>query len=148
MMKPLRRSRKENERGQSMVEFAACLPLLLLILLGTIDVSRLFFDYIQMRQAVVEGATYGQRHSSDLGGVYSVVAEHYDQTHLPAGLTASASADSACNTPGATGNVRVTASNTFTPLYSSTLNGLASYFGGSVNWNISLSATSTMRCFT
>ena len=130
-----------------MVELSLALPLLLLILLGTIDVSRLFFDYIQMRQAVVEGATYGQRHPFDSGGITSVVAGHYDQnaTNLPKGLSASTSSDAACNTPGATGNVRVTASKVFTPLYSSTLTAL---FGSAMNWNINLSATSTMRCFT
>ncbi len=58
-MKRFRRHRETSKRGQSLVEFSLSLPLLLLILLGTIDVSRLFFDYIQMRQAVVEGTTYG-----------------------------------------------------------------------------------------
>jgi len=144
-MRRIRRPKKRSERGQSLVEFALSLPLLLLILLGTIDVSRLFFDYIQMRQAVVEGTTYGQRHPFDTGGIVSTVTDHLDANHTPSGLSVSTSADAACNVPGATGNVRATASKIFTPIYSSTLTAL---FGGSMNWNISLSATSTMRCFT
>ena len=139
------KNRNEAKRGQSMVEFALSLPLLLLILLGTIDVSRLFFGYIQMRQAVVEGSTYGQRHPMDTGGIIATVMDH----GVPGDVAVSASADAACNVePRQNGKVRVAASKVFTPLYSSTLNAIASYFGGSMNWNINLSATSTMRCFT
>src|SRR5262249_28164011 len=60
--KAMSRPRVERgERGQGLVEFAVAMPLLLLILLGTIDMGRVFFDYIEMRQAAVEGATYGAR---------------------------------------------------------------------------------------
>lgn len=132
------------ERGQSMVELALSMPLLLLILLGTIDVSRLFFDYIQMRQAVVEGTTYGQRHPFDSGDIVATARNH----GLPGAAAVTTSADANCNLPGKTGNVAVTASEVFTPLYSSTLNALGSYFGKSMNWQFSLRATSTMRCLT
>jgi Flp pilus assembly protein TadG len=93
-------------------------------------------------------ATYGQRHPFDSGGIVSTVTDHLDGNHIPTGLSVTTSADANCNGPGQTGNVQVTASKIFTPLYSTTLNALASYFGGSMNWNINLSATSTMRCFT
>ncbi len=126
------------------MELALSLPLLLLLMLGTFDVARLFFDYIQMRQAVVEGTTYGQRHPFDSGGIVATTVNH----GLPGGVAVGTSADAACNVPGQTGNVRVTASKVFTPLYSSTLDAVVSLFGGSMNWTINLSATSTMRCLT
>jgi hypothetical protein len=139
-MRPPVRRRKAN-RGQSLVEFALSMPVLLLILLGTIDVSRLFFDYIQMRQAVVEGTTYGQRHPFDSGGIVATVIDH----GIPSDAAVNTSADGSCATPGQTGDVRVTASKTFTPLYSSTLNAL---FPSATGWKFNLTATSTMRCFT
>jgi Flp pilus assembly protein TadG len=133
--------RRTAKSGQSLVEFTLCLPVLLLILLGTIDVSRLFFDYIQMRQAVVEGTTYGQRHPFDTANIIATTRGH----GIPGATALSTSADAACAVPGQTGNVQVTATETFTPLYSSTLNALFPQVGG---WSFNLSATSTMRCFT
>jgi hypothetical protein len=48
-----------REDGQSMVELALTLTLLLILLAGTIDFGRAFFTWIEMRDAAQEGATYG-----------------------------------------------------------------------------------------
>ena len=47
--------------GQSLVELALLLPVLTLLLLGTVDFARVFFDYIRLSGAVREGAIYGAR---------------------------------------------------------------------------------------
>lgn len=47
------------ERGQSLVELALTLPLLMLILLGTLDLGRIFFGYVTITNASREGARYG-----------------------------------------------------------------------------------------
>ena len=46
-------------RGQSMVELALTLPLLALILLGTVDLGRAFFYYTRLSNAVHQGALKG-----------------------------------------------------------------------------------------
>jgi Flp pilus assembly protein TadG len=53
--------RARRASGQSMVELAILLPLLTLILIGTLDFARVFFDYIRLSGAVREGAIYGAR---------------------------------------------------------------------------------------
>lgn len=48
-----------NERGQSLVELAVTLPILILLLLGTIDFGMAIFSYSMLRDAAQEGAFYG-----------------------------------------------------------------------------------------
>lgn len=45
-------------RGQAMVEFALVLPVLLFMLVMTIDVGRLFYSYVGVANAAREGAAY------------------------------------------------------------------------------------------
>jgi hypothetical protein len=49
----------QQKNGQSLVEFAAGITLLLIILAGVVDVSRLLFTYLTYRDAAEEGALYG-----------------------------------------------------------------------------------------
>ncbi len=67
-----------KRRGQSLVELAFAMPLLLLLLLGTLDFGRLFFDYIQIRNAAREGAAYGARMPDDTTGIKDRVESHLD----------------------------------------------------------------------
>jgi hypothetical protein len=48
-----------NERGQSLVELAVSIVLLLVVLAGIVDLGRMFFYYIGMRDAAQEGSVYG-----------------------------------------------------------------------------------------
>ncbi len=45
-------------RGQSMVEFAITLVIILILLAGTVDLGRAFFTYMALRDAAQEGAVY------------------------------------------------------------------------------------------
>lgn len=54
-----------NNEGQSLVEFALALPILLLLVLGVFDLSRLFTAKIVLNNAAREGAYYLSRHPSD-----------------------------------------------------------------------------------
>lgn len=49
---------EEKERGQSLVELAILLPVLLIILAGVLDLGRLFFAYVAVTDAAAEGVTY------------------------------------------------------------------------------------------
>lgn len=47
------------QRGQSLVEFAISLTLLLTLLAGAVDFGSAFFSYIALRDAAQEGALFG-----------------------------------------------------------------------------------------
>lgn len=118
--------KKRRRRGQSMVELALGLPLLLLLLLGTIDVGRAFFGAVQLRNAVREGAGYGAHFPTDTAGMTSRVTAH----GVPSGTTASASCSGSCTASNGVasglGVVTVSASYQFTPI---TTSFLQKYFG-------------------
>ncbi|NOH03532.1 MAG: pilus assembly protein [Chloroflexi bacterium] len=50
---------RQKEKGQSLIELAISLPVILLILLGTIDFGMALFSYAILRDAAQEGALYG-----------------------------------------------------------------------------------------
>lgn len=60
-------------RGQSMAEFALCLLVLILILLGAFDLGRVFHAYIVITNAAREGAYYGAMHPTDTNGIVTRV---------------------------------------------------------------------------
>jgi Flp pilus assembly protein TadG len=135
-----RRRSEPRERGQGIVEFAISMPLMLLIMLGTIDTGRMFFDYIEMRQAAVEGATYGSRKPTDTAGISAAVIAH----GIPADATVAVTSDVGCTTSNGVGDVKVTASRVWTPVSLDALN----LIGAGVKWSFTMNASSTMRCMT
>jgi Flp pilus assembly protein TadG len=112
---PTRTSRGKR-RGQSTVELALALPVMLLLLLGTIDIGRAFFDYVQLRNAVREGAGYGARMPNDTAGIVSRVNNH----GIPADSNVAVSQTGVCTTtagkPDGVCTIHVTADHTFTPV--------------------------------
>lgn len=54
-----RQNKSYNERGQSLVEIAISLPVIILLLLGTVDFGMAIFSYSIIRDAAQEGALYG-----------------------------------------------------------------------------------------
>ena len=53
------KSNLRSQRGQSMTEFALSLVFLLTLLAGVVDLGRMFFAYIIIRDAAQEGAVFG-----------------------------------------------------------------------------------------
>ncbi len=53
---------RSKERGQSLVELALILPVLILVLLGILDFGRAFYAYNAISNAAREGARYGTVH--------------------------------------------------------------------------------------
>lgn len=76
---------KDLFRGQGLVEFALLLPVLLLILLGTIEFGRIFFIYVNIANAAREGARYGMVNPRDQGGITNSVVERLQL--VPSGST-------------------------------------------------------------
>lgn len=60
---------RPTEKGQSFVELAVSLVLLLVLLAGTVDLGRMLYIYITMRDAAQEGVVFG-----------SAFPTHCDQT--------------------------------------------------------------------
>jgi Flp pilus assembly protein TadG len=49
---------KRDQKGQSLVEVALALPVLVLIVAGILDVGRAYFTFISLSDAAAEGAQY------------------------------------------------------------------------------------------
>ncbi len=71
-MRQLRRPGNHlGEVGQNLIETALLLPLLLLLLAGTLDLGRGYNAYIVLTNAAREGARYGTLYPADLAGIRS-----------------------------------------------------------------------------
>jgi len=60
---------QRREQGQSLVEFALLLPLLLILLLGVLDLGRVFYVLVALKDAADEGATYAAIRPLDTQGI-------------------------------------------------------------------------------
>ncbi len=57
-----RRRRRRHRRGQSLVEFALVLPVLMLLLLIGIDFGRVFLGWVTLNNVVRDGANFAALH--------------------------------------------------------------------------------------
>lgn len=62
---------KRTARGQSLVEFALLLPILLLLAVMLLDLGRAIYYYSVIYNAAREGARYGIIHPEDSSGIES-----------------------------------------------------------------------------
>ena len=53
---------RKAEKGQSLLEFALIVPILLVILAGVLDLGRLYYAYVSVTDAAAEGASYAAIH--------------------------------------------------------------------------------------
>lgn len=53
----------KNAKGQSSVEFALVLPVLILLLLGIMEFGRIFAGYLELQNAARDGARYAAIHA-------------------------------------------------------------------------------------
>ncbi len=115
------------------------MPIMLLILLGTIDLGQMFFGYIELRNGVREGAAYAARNPADTAGAKQRVIDH----GIPSGsVVSNPTCTGVCNKIGETGTMTVSASYTFTPV---TTAFLQSYFGIAP---FQMTATASMKAMT
>ncbi|HOU14179.1 MAG TPA: TadE/TadG family type IV pilus assembly protein [Anaerolineae bacterium] len=66
---------KRKQKGQGLVEFALILPILLLVVIGTIEFARIFLIYVNVSNAAREGARYGMVNPTDYIGINQRVAD-------------------------------------------------------------------------
>lgn len=62
-----------EESGQSLMEMAISLIIVLLLLAGVVDLGRAFFNLVALRDAAQEGAAYGSVCPNDVIGIYDRV---------------------------------------------------------------------------
>ena len=67
--------RRKSERGQSLLEFALVLPVLLIVLAGVLDLGRLYFAYVAVTDAAGEGAAYAAIHPDDTAEIIARAQE-------------------------------------------------------------------------
>lgn len=85
------RATRRRSRGQTIVEFAVVLPIILMFLLIGIDAGRAFFTWVQLNNAAREGAAYAAANPTDSapgGGIWSRVAQEKNaQSQVGEGAT-------------------------------------------------------------
>lgn len=59
------REKRRQEKGQSLLEFALLVPVLLIILAGVLDLGRLYYIYVSLTDAAAEGVAYAAMHPDD-----------------------------------------------------------------------------------
>lgn len=64
-----------SERGQSLVEFAISLVILIWLLTGAVEFGMAYFQFVQLRDAAQEGALYGSLNPSDNTGIMSRIRQ-------------------------------------------------------------------------
>lgn len=64
---------KKSERGQSLVELAISLTVIMMLLAGAVDFSIAYFSFAAMQDAAQEGALYGSVNPSDESGIITRV---------------------------------------------------------------------------
>jgi Flp pilus assembly protein TadG len=60
---------KRSERGQSLVELAISIVILIYLLAGAVEFGIAFFQFVQLRDAAQEGALYGSMNPTDTAGI-------------------------------------------------------------------------------
>ena len=117
-----------RRRGQGLVELAVMTPILLLMLLGVLDLGRLFFSYIQITNGVREGAGFGAHLPAETARIKAKVIDH--TTGLPISMSdvVVSCQPVACvaltNENKATATISVTATWTFSPIFGAALDRL------------------------
>lgn len=71
-----RRGAAGRRRGQSLVELALLLPMLTLIIVGTLDLARVFATTVRLTNAVKEGALYAAAANPEAPGNLNDIRSH------------------------------------------------------------------------
>jgi Flp pilus assembly protein TadG len=75
--------RRDRSRGQSLVEFAFTLPILLLLIFGLIDLGRAVFISNSLAEAARDGARYGSVQARSWNDARRTLVEDWIVARLP-----------------------------------------------------------------
>lgn len=115
--------RKDRHHGQSLVELALVMPLLLIILLITVDGARVFTAHLAIGNVAREGVNFGSRSSEnaeDTSGIQAAALQELGGSGTIHGVapTVNVQGPDACVDSGGYDCVRVTVNYTFRTLFS------------------------------
>jgi Flp pilus assembly protein TadG len=65
--------RYQHRRGQSLVEFALIVTVLLTMLLGMVDFALAYYSQVVIKNAVAEGGYYAIQHPGDTAGIEAAI---------------------------------------------------------------------------
>lgn len=105
-----------RERGAALVELAIILPVLIILVLGVIDLGRVFYSYEALVNATREGARYCALHPGDTPGTTDRVRREINYNLGGTWLVAVNVGATTCPSPGPGKPLSVTATATFDPL--------------------------------
>jgi Flp pilus assembly protein TadG len=71
-----------DRRGQSMIEYALILPLMVLVVAGIFDLGRAFYASISITNAAREGARYGTLHPNDYPGIKTAAVNEAQSSNI------------------------------------------------------------------
>ena len=125
----------QTEEGQSLVEMAFALVILLLLVGGIVDLGRAFFATMSLRDAVQEGALYGSIDPTNVPEIKNHVLNTSDM--IPGMIGSDDITVEVLNAPCTGNRIRVTAVYSDFPI---TMPFIGSVIGGQT---VSLSATVT-----
>lgn len=77
------KAKRKVEKGQSLVEFAIGLTIMLLLLSGIFDLGRAIFTQFALQDAAEEGLVYGIGFPTECGAIESRVRENLQNSVLP-----------------------------------------------------------------
>ena len=103
--------RRRSDRGQSLLEFAIILPVLLMIVAGVLDIGRLYFAYVAVTDAASEGAAYAATHPTN---ETLILARARDASNITADESEIGFQCPTCPTVGSGDPVTVTVTYSFT----------------------------------
>lgn len=72
-----------KQSGQSLVEFALAVTLLLTLLIGIVDFALSYYTLVRIRNAVAEGGYYASQHPRDSAGVRNQIETELSQLNPP-----------------------------------------------------------------
>ncbi|MBI3965997.1 MAG: pilus assembly protein [Chloroflexi bacterium] len=90
---------RRASQGQAMVETALILPIIFLILAGTLDLSRAFFAQIQITNGAREGAAWMRANKTDFNGAETRIKNEFQSQGLAGAATVSRQDNANCATP-------------------------------------------------
>jgi len=103
--------RRQSNRGQSLLEFAIILPVLLVIVAGVLDIGRLYFSYVAVTDAASEGVAYAATHPTNES---LIVARARDASNMTADESEIVFQCPTCPAVGSGDTVTVTVTYSFT----------------------------------
>ena len=135
------RPSRDADRGAAAVEFVLLMPLLLLIVFGTIDFGRMYAARITLTQAAREGVRVW---ALGTGGAAPTSANVQSAVAASAtGLTGSVTSSTTACTNGSRTDVTVN----YTFRFLTPIGQISQLFGASVGGgNVAMSATASMEC--